>query len=227
MIVLEPETSTRRNLSLSFVPVAELATLTGSMGIAGALCLVVGDVLLTPRVPEPGQDIIDIRGSIGASTLYVSGLLGAVAALLYVFGAGHIYIALHQADPMLALAAYAAFAVMLVSTGIYHAVFVSLNFGARVAGSARSCADVATMALALPEQYTRMVLAGLVIPSALFLQHSLAMRQWPERAFTRGGFSCSIQSSYSESIAQQCCLSAGESALSRRRSSGMSTSWLF
>lgn len=223
--MLEPETSTRGNLSLSFVPVAELATLTGSIGIAGALCLVVGDLLLTPGVPAPGQDIIVIRGAIGVSTLYVSGLLGAVAALLYVFGAWHIYIALHQAGPRLAVAAYAAFVVMLVSTGIYHAVFVSLNFGARVASSPRSCGDLATMALSLPEQYTRMVLAFLVIPSALFFAALISYATVAGKSlYPRwllvfnpvlglGGLPI-------------CCLPAGESALSRRHSWEMSTTWL-
>jgi hypothetical protein len=138
----------------------------GTMGMIGALCLVVGDVLLTPVLPDPELDLTAIRAGINTADLYTSGLLGAVGALFYVFGAWHVYFPLRPASAGLAAASLGAFAFMLVATGLYHALFVALNFGAKVALAAMT-APVAGLALALPEDYTSLVLNVLVIPPAV------------------------------------------------------------
>jgi hypothetical protein len=48
------------------------------------------------------------------------------------FAAWHIYLALRGAWPGGASVVLPAFASMLASTGIYHSVFIALNFGAKV-----------------------------------------------------------------------------------------------
>jgi hypothetical protein len=140
--------------------------LTGATGLAGALCLVLGDLLLTPGLPSPGLDVIAVRGEIEAKSLYISGLLGALGTLFYVFGAWHVYFPLRPAGDRLAAAALAAFAFMLVATGLYHAVFVAQNFGAKVALAA-TADPVAVLALALPEEYSNLILNLFVFPPAI------------------------------------------------------------
>jgi hypothetical protein len=140
--------------------------LTGAIGLAGALCLVLGDLLLTPALPSSSLDVIAVRGGIEANSLYISGLLGACGTLLYVFGAWHVYFPLRPAGATLAAAALAAFAFMLVATGLYHAVFITQNFGAKVAVAAKAD-PVAVMALALPEGYSNLLLNFLVFPPAI------------------------------------------------------------
>lgn len=55
----------------------------------------------------------------------------------------------------------------LVGTGVYHALFVAVNFGALVAATTDARTSAATLALALPEQYARLALRILVIPPAV------------------------------------------------------------
>jgi hypothetical protein len=47
-------------------------------GVVGSLCLVVGDVLITPLVDFGDKTLIEIQASITASRLDASGLRGAL-----------------------------------------------------------------------------------------------------------------------------------------------------
>jgi hypothetical protein len=140
--------------------------LTGVCGVMGALCLVVGDFLITPSLPGLTEDVIAIRAGISEPRTYASGLLGAIGCLLYPFAAWHGYLALRPAGAKVATFSLVAFAVMLMSTGIYHAIFIALNFGAKVARAAGDQA-VVELALALPDAYARLFLTLLVIPPAV------------------------------------------------------------
>jgi hypothetical protein len=53
---------------------------------------------------------------------------------------------------------------MLTSTGIFHAVFIAQNFGAKVALMSPAAAD---LALSLPDAYSNLILNLLVIPSGI------------------------------------------------------------
>ena len=101
----------------------------GIAGVLGGLCLVVGDVLITPWFEDGDKSLTEIRASIPTSSVYVSGLLRATSMLFYVFAAWHTYLALRPAGAKLAAGALAAFAPMLTSAGIFHAVFIAQNFG--------------------------------------------------------------------------------------------------
>jgi hypothetical protein len=147
--------------------VPRLARSSGIAGVAGGLCLVVGDVLITPLIDGADKSLIEIRAGVATSALYLSGLLGATSVLFYVFAAWHAYLALRPAGRKLAAVAVAAFAAMLTSTGIYHAVFIAQNFGAKVALTS-AVAATEELALSLPAGYSSLVLSLLVIPSAVF-----------------------------------------------------------
>jgi hypothetical protein len=138
----------------------------GIAGVLGGLCLIVGDVLVTPLVHSADKSLIEIRASIATSALYMSGLLGATGVLFYVFAAWHAYLTLRPAGRKLAAVALAAFAPMLTSTGIYHAVFIAQNFGAKVA-LASPGGRAEELALSLPAGYSTLLLSLLVIPSSL------------------------------------------------------------
>jgi hypothetical protein len=141
--------------------------LSGTIGISGALCLVAGDILVTPLVPGPNQDLIAIRASIEPAHLYLSGMLGALGAIFYAFGAWHVYFALRPAGARFAAVSLAVFACMLIATGIYHSLFIALNFGAQVAVASEQASPVTGLALALPEKYANLALSILVIPPAV------------------------------------------------------------
>src|SRR5918996_1295094 len=128
----------------------------GIAGIAGSLCFVVGDVLITPMVDFGDKTLIEIRASIDASRLYASGLLGALAVLCHVFAAWHAYLALRPGGPTVAALGVATLAPMLIFAGIYHAVFVAQNFGAKVALAAGSAKE---LALSLPDDYSTLLLS--------------------------------------------------------------------
>jgi hypothetical protein len=140
--------------------------LTGVCGIMGALCLMVGDFLITPSLPGRVEDVIVIRAGISEPRIYTSGLLGAVGCFFYLFAAWHGDLAFRPAGAEVATSLLVVFAIMLVSIGIYHAIFISLNFGAKVAQAAGDQA-VIDLVLALPDAYARLFLTLLVIPSAV------------------------------------------------------------
>jgi hypothetical protein len=51
---------------------SRLIRASGIAGVVGSLCLVVGDVLITPLVDFDERTLIEIRASIAASRLYAS-----------------------------------------------------------------------------------------------------------------------------------------------------------
>jgi hypothetical protein len=140
----------------------------GVAGVLGGLSLVVADILITPVLPTGDESLVEalveIRARIATPALYASGILGALAVQFYVFAAWHGYLALRPAGPKLAGLALAALASMLTSTGIFHAVFIAQNFGAKVALASSAAAD---LALSLPQAYSSLILNLLVIPSGI------------------------------------------------------------
>jgi hypothetical protein len=112
------------------------------------------------------MSLVELRASIATRSVYASGVLGAISVLFYMFAAWHMHFALRSAGPRLAAVAAGAFAAMLATTGIYHAVFVAQNFGARVA--LMSVAEPAReLAISLPAGYASLILNSLVIPSGV------------------------------------------------------------
>jgi hypothetical protein len=139
---------------------------TGLAGALGGLCLVVGDVLITPLADLREQSLVEIRASVATPALHISGLLGATSVVVYVFAAWHVYLAFRAPARRLGALVLAAFAAMLTSTGIYHAVFIAQNFGAKVSLAAGG-GSVEDLALSLPATYSNLFLNLLVIPSGV------------------------------------------------------------
>jgi hypothetical protein len=140
---------------------------TGIAGVLGGLCLVVGDVLITPLAEGYDKSLVAIRASVATPALYISGLLGATSVWLYVFAAWHAYLAVRATERKLGAWVLASFAAMLTSTGIYHAVFIAQNFGAKVSLAADR-GGAGDLALSLPAGYSTIFLNLLVIPSGMF-----------------------------------------------------------
>jgi hypothetical protein len=161
---------------------------TGIAGVLGGLCLVVGDGLITPLADTRGASLVEIRASVATPSLYISGLLGATSVFWYIFAAWHAYFAFRA--PALRLGAWvlAAFTAMLTTTGIYHAVFVAQNFGAKVA-LATGGGGAEALALSLPAGYSTLFLTLLVIPSGVLFTGLSTYAILSGRArFIRAGF---------------------------------------
>jgi hypothetical protein len=126
----------------------------------------VGDVLITPLADLREQSLVEIRASVATPALHISGLLGATSVVVYVFAAWHVYLAFRAPARRLGALVLAAFAAMLTSTGIYHAVFIAQNFGAKVSLAAGG-GGVEDLALSLPATYSNLFLNLLVIPSGV------------------------------------------------------------
>ena len=139
----------------------------GAAGIVGALALVIGDVLFTTGASA--DDLVIARSQVPTPQLYVSGVLGLVSCWLYAAAAWQVYFALRPAGKTLAGATFGAFTTTLIGAAVYHAVFPSLMFGAKVAALAGEEGNVAELALALPEGYNAILLAvAVILPSTVF-----------------------------------------------------------
>lgn len=73
----------------------------GILGLLGAAAMLAGDLLLyahwgdMPEVKEAVHALVPARKSVLLATstdLHISGLLGPVASILYLFGAWHLYL---------------------------------------------------------------------------------------------------------------------------------------
>jgi hypothetical protein len=141
----------------------------GIAGMSGAILLIVGDILFTSFAPSAGQDLVTVRAQVAPWRSYTSGVLGIVGSWLYTLGSWHVYFALRPAGKTIAAIAFGAFAAMMISTGAYHAAFVSQMFGARVARLAGENGEVANVAVSLPETYQQILTPTVIVtPGIVF-----------------------------------------------------------
>lgn len=139
----------------------------GVLGVLGALALVGGDLLFLS--PGGNQSVVSARAQVPTTQVYVSGLLGVLGTWLYAVGSWHVLFGLRSTGRAVRAACSVSLAATVIATGIYHAVFPALMFGAQVAETTRENGAGAELALALPQGYTQLLLVLAVItPGAVF-----------------------------------------------------------
>ena len=105
--------------------------ITGLAGITGALLMFAGDMFLYGGFyggAEFFEQSRTIMGEIPQLRLMIGGALGPLAAIMYVIGCWHIYLALKPGGKTLAAIAFAGLAGMMIISGAYHAGFTNIGF---------------------------------------------------------------------------------------------------
>jgi len=108
----------------------KILRLTGLAGITGALLMFTGDMFLYGGFysgAEFSEQSRIIMGEIPQLRLMIGGALGPVAAILYVTGFWHVYLALKPGGKTLAAIAFVGFACMMIISGAYHAGFTNVG----------------------------------------------------------------------------------------------------
>lgn len=135
----------------------------GLLGLAGALLMLAGDMLMYahgpggPEAPEGVRALLGIRAPILRATpgeLILSGLTGPLAAVLYLIGVWHLFVRLDAAPALLRRLVTLAFASLFVLAGTYHALW---SFHALVLQHASAEPAVASQLVDSAVRYTRAV----------------------------------------------------------------------
>lgn len=123
--------------------------LSGLLGFLGATIMFAGDLLLyahwreMPVVNEailsllPGRKVVLLATS---GELQISGVLGPIAAVFYLFGAWHLYIKLAFYSPFWAALTAISFAFSIIIAGAYHALWGMYGLIVQFANTQQSAA---------------------------------------------------------------------------------------
>ncbi|WP_373728530.1 DUF6796 family protein, partial [Bacteroides heparinolyticus] len=100
--------------------------LTGYAGLAGSLLMYAGDMLLyftTQPIPDVDNDLLPSMGSVPLERLFVGGLMGPLAAVLYIIGFYHLYLRVKTAKRTTAFWMYVSLSLSVLIGGAFHAFF--------------------------------------------------------------------------------------------------------
>lgn len=110
----------------------------GGIGLCGALLMFAGDMLLYGHFGSGSAFIEkyrDVIASASPARLYIAGLIGPVAASLYLIGVYHLYLQLRPAPKFIRALTAGSFAVMFVVAGAFHATWGAYAFVIQAAAS--------------------------------------------------------------------------------------------
>lgn len=124
--------------AMAFEPKASKAMIfSGLLGFLGATIMFAGDLLLyahwaeMPTVSEMVDSLLPGRKAVLLATteqLQISGVLGPIAAVFYLFGAWHLYIKLNFYSRFWAATTAVLFAFSIIIAGAYHALWGMYGF---------------------------------------------------------------------------------------------------
>ena len=145
----------------------------GLLGFLGAFIMFVGDLLLyahweaVPAINDAVLALLPGRKAVLLATindLHVSGLLGPIAAVFYLFGAWHLYIKLASRSPLWAGLTAICFAFSIVIAGAFHALWGMFGF---VVQFANQHADESLILLNTASNYMAFITDMVTIPLGL------------------------------------------------------------
>lgn len=99
---------------------------TGYAGLMGSLLMYAGDMLLyftTQPIPDVDKDLLPSMGTVPLERLTVGGLLGPLAAILYIIGFYHLFLRVKYARRKTASWMLAFLSISVIFGGAYHAFF--------------------------------------------------------------------------------------------------------
>ena len=100
--------------------------LTGYVGVAGSLLMYIGDMLLyftTQPIPDREKDLLLSMGTVPLERLIAGGIIGPLAAVLYIIGFYHLFLRVKKARRKTACWMLASLSVSIIVGGAYHAFF--------------------------------------------------------------------------------------------------------
>ncbi|AAQ66511.1 hypothetical protein PG_1465 [Porphyromonas gingivalis W83] len=100
--------------------------LTGYVGVAGSLLMYTGDMLLyftTQPIPDREKDLLLSMGTVPLERLIAGGIIGPLAAVLYIIGFYHLFLRVKKARRKTACWMLASLSVSIIVGGAYHAFF--------------------------------------------------------------------------------------------------------
>ncbi|WP_373801629.1 DUF6796 family protein, partial [Bacteroides heparinolyticus] len=100
--------------------------LTGYMGVAGSLLMYIGDMLLyftTQPIPDLEKDLLPSMGTVPLERLIAGGIIGPLAAVLYIIGFYHLFLRVKKERRKTACWMLASLSVSIIVGGAYHAFF--------------------------------------------------------------------------------------------------------
>ena len=161
-------------VSIAAQPQANQAMMfSGLLGFLGAFIMFVGDLLLyahwqsMPMVIDAVDNLLPGRKAVLLATvsdLHISGVLGPIAAVFYLFGAWHLYIKLASRSPLWAAIAAVCFAFSIVIAGAFHALWGMFGF---VVQFANQHTDQSLVLLETASNYMDFVADTVIMPLGL------------------------------------------------------------
>lgn len=136
----------------------------GLAGLTGAIVMLLGDMAFYGRA-DSSIDNVAMMGMVPIWRLYLGGLLGPVAGLLYVLGTPQIYVAIRPAGRWWTITIAGSFLAMMVFNGAYHTAFTSWGLAAQLAATDQQAGDVA---LANVEPYLQQLRLLGAVPLLIF-----------------------------------------------------------
>lgn len=100
--------------------------LTGYAGITGSLLMYIGDMLLyftTQPIPDREKDLLLSMGTVPLERLVAGGIIGPLAAVLYIIGFYHLFLRVKKERRKTACWMLASLSVSIIVGGAYHAFF--------------------------------------------------------------------------------------------------------
>lgn len=100
--------------------------LTGYAGLSGSLLMYAGDMLLyftTQPIPDVDKDLLPSMGSVPLERLFAGGLMGPLAAVLYIIGFYHLFLRIKKTRKKTAFWMYASLSLSILIGGAFHAFF--------------------------------------------------------------------------------------------------------
>lgn len=135
--------------------------ITGIIGIIAALLMFTGDMFLyftTEPITNMDEDIFRIMAQIPHTRIMIGGILGPIAAFLYVFGFYHICLAIKPAYKKIARIIFILLCFGIFSGGVFHSHFTYFGLIASFNNPAL---------LKLAQEYTFLVFYIMFIPSLI------------------------------------------------------------
>ena len=98
----------------------------GIVGLAGALGLFIGDMLLYGHLGGAGgflERVETVAADVSLERIFIGGILGPICSLLYIAGFRHVYQNIRKSGEIAARTVFAGCALLIVIGGTYHALW--------------------------------------------------------------------------------------------------------
>lgn len=154
--------------------------LTGYAGLVGSLLMYAGDMLLyftTQPIPDVDNDLLPSMGAIPLERLSIGGLLGPLAAILYIIGFYHLFLRIKKTRKKTAFGMYVCLSISIFFGGSYHAFFPAFGI-ASAQGHPEIIANLLSYAQLLGGLAFSLMGIGWLLFSVLVLQKQTSFPRW-------------------------------------------------